>query len=99
MAARGPFLTANDFPLVAGVDFPAYSPRHPQFRPEPADAPAPQKAEAGVALITLEDHERAAISQALAEVNGNVKAAADRLQVARSTLYRRIKALRIQAAG
>jgi len=32
-------------------------------------------------------------------VNGNVKAAADRLQVARSTLYRRIKALRIQAAG
>ena len=102
VAARGPILTAQDFPLVAGVDFPAFSPRHPQLRPEPAYAPAPQapqRVEAATALVTLEDHERAAISRALVEVNGNVKAAADRLQVARSTLYRRIKALRIQAAG
>jgi transcriptional regulator of acetoin/glycerol metabolism len=43
----------------------------------------------------MEDHERAAIAQALKVVNGNVKAAADRLQLARSTLYRRIKALGI----
>jgi transcriptional regulator of acetoin/glycerol metabolism len=45
--------------------------------------------------VTLEDHERAAILDALAVTRGNVKAAADRLRVARSTLYRRIRALGI----
>lgn len=99
VAARGPFLTAGDFPLIPGVDLPAFSSRPSPSRPDPLGAPPAPKADAMVSLVTLEDHERAAISRALASVNGNVKAAADRLQVARSTLYRRIKALRIPATG
>jgi transcriptional regulator of acetoin/glycerol metabolism len=47
----------------------------------------------------MEDHERAAIQQALDAANGNVRAAADRLKVARSTLYRRIRALGLSAAS
>ena len=50
-------------------------------------------------LVTMEDHERAAIQQALDLSNGSVRAAADRLQVARSTLYRRIRALGLSAAS
>jgi transcriptional regulator of acetoin/glycerol metabolism len=47
----------------------------------------------------MEDHERAAIQQALDLSNGSVRAAADRLQVARSTLYRRIRALGLSAVA
>jgi transcriptional regulator of acetoin/glycerol metabolism len=43
----------------------------------------------------MEEYERAAILLALEVENGNIKAAADRLEMARSTLYRRIKALNI----
>ena len=50
-------------------------------------------------LVTMEDHERAAIQQALDAANGNVRAAADRLKVARSTLYRRIRALGLSAVS
>ena len=39
------------------------------------------------------------IQDALGVTHGNVKAAADRLKVARSTLYRRMRALGIQATG
>ena len=99
VAARGAFLSAGDFPLVPGVDFPSFPGRFAPPRLLPAPPPSAMRAVASTDLVTLEDHERAAISLALASVNGNVKAAADRLQVARSTLYRRIKALRIPAAG
>lgn len=99
VAGRGSFLTASDFPLIPAVESPVSSPTSSSPRPEPLGASSAPKAEAMVSLVTLEDHERAAISRALASANGNVKAAADRLQVARSTLYRRIKALRIPANG
>ncbi len=99
VAARGPLLTAHDFPQVPGVDFPAFSLRASPSQTEPLGPPPAPKTDTMVSLVTLEDHERAAISRALVAASGNVKAAADRLQVARSTLYRRIKALRITASG
>ena len=99
VAARGALLTPSDFPLVPGLESASFASWPPLQRPQSAPAPPAARATQSATLVTLEDHERAAISQALAAVNGNVKAAADRLQVARSTLYRRIKALRIPAAG
>jgi len=47
----------------------------------------------------LESTERCAILEALEAAGGDVPAAAEALGLARSTLYRRIKALGIQAAG
>jgi DNA-binding NtrC family response regulator len=99
VAARGAFLTPADFPLVPGLESGSFASWPPLPPPQAAPAPSASRPIQTATLVTLEDHERAAISQALAAVNGNVKAAADRLQVARSTLYRRIKALRIPAAG
>ncbi|MDL1950826.1 sigma-54-dependent Fis family transcriptional regulator, partial [Acidobacteria bacterium ACD] len=70
--------------------------------PAPVPVPAPPAAVAGpgpAQLVTMADHERAALSEALKVVGGNVRAAADRLQLARSTLYRRMKALGIRETG
>ncbi len=96
VAARGPFLGAADFPDLGFPSLP-----RPAARPapvlSPADAAAPRNAATLQPLVTLEDHERAAITQALAAAGGSIKVAADRLRVARSTLYRRIRQLGIAA--
>jgi DNA-binding NtrC family response regulator len=101
VAARGLFLVEGDFPLGGPVEPPPVAARSAAAQPalgrdrlQARVAPDPSPA-----LVTLEDHERAAITRALTAAKGNVKVAADRLQVARSTLYRRIKALRIPASG
>ena len=113
VSARGPFLTTADFPDVEPSGVPRFGPRPYPPRPEqvgeeghapPAGLPPPPAAPlpappATAQLVTMEDHEKAAIEQALHAVNGNVKAAADRLQLARSTLYRRMRALGIREAG
>jgi len=108
VSARGPFLTTADFPDVSYVAVPRLGPRP---WPATAGAPppdgaasslptaAPPAASPRMALVTLEDHERAAIESALGATHGSVKAAADRLKVARSTLYRRIRALGISLAS
>ena len=98
VSSRGTLLTAADIQLV-GAEVPRFTPRPYPFRPDqaplaPGSADAPRQ-EPAPTLVTLEDHERAAITGALAAASGNVKLAAARLKVARSTLYRRIKALRI----
>ncbi len=102
VSARGPFLTTADFPDVAPLAVPRLGPRPWPAEPSAPPLPAPPPVSAprpALALVTLEDHERAAIQDALGVTHGNVKAAADRLKVARSTLYRRMRALRIPAAG
>ncbi len=102
VSARGPFLTTADFPDLSPDRVPRYQPRPYPARPDGPPTPAaglPKAAIAGPSLVTMEDHERAAIQQALDAANGNVRAAADRLQVARSTLYRRIRALGLTAAS
>ncbi len=84
--------------LPRSENFPSFPP--PANTPQ-TPAPAPVLTQPAVSQsvekqpVTLEEHERAAILQALAAENGNIKAAADRLEVARSTLYRRIRALKI----
>jgi DNA-binding NtrC family response regulator len=97
LAARGPYLTTREFPDLT-VASPRFQPRpYPQTAayefPPPEAAPAGPALSAMPALVTLEEHERAAIRQALAATRGNVARAALRLRVPRSTLYRRIKAL------
>ncbi len=102
VSARGPFLTTADFPDLSPDRVPRYQPRPYPARPDGPPTPAaglPKAAIAAPGLVTMEDHERAAIQQALDAANGNVRAAADRLQVARSTLYRRIRALGLTAAS
>jgi DNA-binding NtrC family response regulator len=105
VSARGPFLTTADFPDLSPDRVPRYLPRPYPPRldgPAPAGAPAPLATpglNAFSQLVTMEDHERAAIQQALDLSSGNVRAAADRLQVARSTLYRRIRALGLLTAA
>ena len=107
VSARGPFLTTADFPDLSprpGPALPApplpatHGPpvRAARLRPRLRRAPS---SDAAPRLVTMEDHERAAIQQALDASNGNVRAAADRLRVARSTLYRRIRALGLTAAS
>ena len=105
VSARGPFLTTADFPDLSADHVPRYLPRPYPPRADlapgtqaPASLPAPTVA-VSPRLVTMEDHERAAIQQALDAANGNVRAAADRLKVARSTLYRRIRALGLSAAS
>ena len=105
VSARGPFLTTADFPDLSPDRVPRYLPRPYPPRsddPVPAGAAAPVAApglDTSPRLVTMEDHERAAIQQALDLSNGSVRAAADRLQVARSTLYRRIRALGLSAVA
>ena len=104
VSSRGPFLTTADFPDLTPDRVPRYQPRPYPARPDvpagPAAPPsAPPAAATGPRLVTMEDHERAAIQEALDASNGNVRAAADRLKVARSTLYRRIRALGLSAAS
>ena len=105
VSARGPFLTTADFPDLSHDRAPRYLPRPYPPRAddlESGGAPAPRAApglETAHRLVTMEDHERAAIQQALDLSNGSVRAAADRLQVARSTLYRRIRALGLTAVA
>ncbi|MFI5426658.1 helix-turn-helix domain-containing protein [Aeromicrobium sp. UC242_57] len=65
-----------------------------------ADLPASVKARASRRqLVGLERVEAQAIIQALEAVDGNKKAAADALGIARSTLYRKVRALGIDLAG
>ena len=103
VSARGPFLTTADFPDLSPDRVPRYLPRPYPARseaPPPSPATPPKPAvDASPRLVTMEDHERAAIQEALDASNGNVRAAADRLKVARSTLYRRIRALGLTAAS
>ncbi len=105
VSARGSFLTTADFPDLSPDRVPRYLPRpYPPRSEDPvsAGAAAPVAApglDTSPRLVTMEDHERAAIQQALDLSNGSVRAAADRLQVARSTLYRRIRALGLSAVA
>lgn len=65
-----------------------------------ADIPASVRARASRRqLVGLERVEAQAIIQALEAVDGNKKAAADALGIARSTLYRKVRALGIDLAG
>jgi DNA-binding NtrC family response regulator len=101
VSARGPFLTTADFPDLSPDRVPRYLPRpYPPRAETPLPAvPQPPAIAAAPRLVTMEDHERAAIQEALDASNGNVRAAAERLKVARSTLYRRIRALGLSAAS
>ena len=97
VSARGTLLTATDIQLVR-AEVPRFTPRPYPPRADQSSPPvAIPRREPALALVTLEDHERAAISGALSAAGGNVRLAAERLKVARSTLYRRIKALQIPA--
>ncbi|MCG3192192.1 MAG: Regulatory protein AtoC [Thermoanaerobaculia bacterium] len=106
VAARGPFLTSVDFPDVEPSGVPRFGPRpylpkdegiqgFPPPQPAPPSSGVPIPSNLPRNPVTMEDYERAAILLALEAENGNIKAAADRLEMARSTLYRRIKALNI----
>ncbi|MCK6683537.1 MAG: hypothetical protein L6R30_14105, partial [Thermoanaerobaculia bacterium] len=106
VAARGPFLTSVDFPVVEPSGVPRFGPRpylpkdegiqgFPPPQPAPPSSGVPIPSNLPRNPVTMEDYERAAILLALEAENGNIKAAADRLEMARSTLYRRIKALNI----
>ena len=96
LSARGPFLTTSELPALDAGAAPRFLPR-PYPETHPLDFPAPAavlpSAPEPRLLVTLEDHERAAIAKALAATRGNVARAAERLRVPRSTLYRRVKAL------
>ncbi len=100
LSSRGPYLTTREFPDVV-AEAPRFLPRpYPEsapldFPPPEPVAPAPAAPSIVPALVTLEEHEKAAIRKALASTRGNVALAAGRLRVSRSTLYRRIKALGI----
>ena len=61
-------------------------------------APKPPKgnAEPGSPSLSIEDHETTLIRAALVASSGNIKAAADRLGISRSTLYRKLKKLDIE---
>jgi two-component system response regulator HydG len=101
LSTRGPFLTTAEFPDVDPLEAPRFGPRPYPAETPPADFPAPGAAPEPrvprtAALVTLEDHERAAIGKALAATGGNIKLAAERLEMPRSTLYRRIKALGVR---
>lgn len=106
VAARGPFLTTTDFPDVQPTaplrfgprPYPERTPAVPGFSGPVPEPPPPPSPPASQPLVTLEDHERAAIAHALSISGGNIKLAADRLKVARSTLYRRMKTLGLRAS-
>jgi transcriptional regulator of acetoin/glycerol metabolism len=55
----------------------------------------PEVLESSSALTWMEDLNRQAIVQALRQADGNKKAAADQLGISRSTLYRKMRAFRI----
>jgi two-component system, NtrC family, response regulator AtoC len=102
LSARGPFLTTAEFPELGADERPRFLPRpYPEMPPLDFPPPSPQAAQPALALanvlVTLEDHERAAIAKALAATRGNIARAAERLRVPRSTLYRRIKSLGARA--
>ncbi len=107
VASRGHLLTPNEFPEVRGTGrafstaslaAPAPEVVRPPEQPQstPADGPGYVLSQD---LVTMEDYERVAITKSLSAVHGNIRAAADRLQVARSTLYRRVRELGIALTG
>jgi len=63
--------------------------RHPRIRPEDLVL-EPGRAPDTAPLLTMEDMEKQHITRALQLCGGNITAAADLLQIGRSTLYRKV---------
>ncbi|RZK98199.1 MAG: sigma-54-dependent Fis family transcriptional regulator, partial [Hymenobacter sp.] len=70
----------------------------PALTPHPAQQPASSEAPAG-RTPSLREQTLAIMQQSLAETNGDVVAAASRLRVGRSTLYRLIQSGELQMPG
>ncbi len=83
LMAPAPLVTLADVaPLLAGAEVAAPDPAAPALKAPALEAPT-------LEAPTLAAHERAMMERALAAAQGNVAAAARRLGVSRSTLYRK----------
>ncbi|MCG3174216.1 MAG: Regulatory protein AtoC [Myxococcota bacterium] len=92
---RDEWIDANDLPemirqAAAGEQRPPLEVPLPAPRTAPGDFPAPPQFSEDQPR-TMAEYERLAIKQTLAELHGSIPEAAERLQVGKSTLYRKIK--------